>query len=145
MTTSVWTLGEGRLNGIEDLPFQMAPESHLKVKDKRLQCVLWPSLSEQFREDWAKPATQWTFKVEPNSLELGRASLPCAPKVRPLALAGRGPLGLRGREWSEERLEFPGAGACASLGSAGLLSARAFRPSRALSVGYLIWSTQEPG
>lgn len=44
-------------------------------------------------------------------------------------------MGLGGREGSKERLESQGAEAGASLGSVGLLSARAFRPARALSVG----------
>lgn len=102
---------------------------------------MYLSVSEQFRDERATSATEWTFKVEPNSLELGRVRLPCIPKVRPLALAGRGPLGLGGREGVvRERLEFPGAEACASLGSAGLLSARAFPPTGALNVGYLTYT-----
>lgn len=36
----------------------LAPENHLKVRDKRLQSVLCLSVSEQRREDRAKRATE---------------------------------------------------------------------------------------
>lgn len=61
------------------------------------------------------------------------------PEGQTAGLGGRRAFGSRRREWSEERLEFAGAEACASLGSASL-SARAFPPTGALNVGYLIYT-----
>lgn len=62
------------------------------------------------------------------------------PEGQTPGLGGQRAFGSRRREWSEERLKCPGAEACASLGSAGLLSARAFPPTGALNVGYLIYT-----
>lgn len=98
-------------------------------------------VSEQFRDERAKSATECTLEVEPTAWSWAGPACPESRRSDPWPWRA-GAFGSRRREWSEERLEFAGAEACASLGSAGL-SARAFPPTGALNVGYL--STQEPG
>ena len=149
-----WPFEEGRWNAMGDIPrmCHCGPSDKWKPFERKgqFQCVLGISILNSSGRTELKGATEQTFKGEPRCQELGRTSLPFIPKVRPSALVRRGDpsylsVGEEGSSGAELRLEAQGAEAGGPLGSSGLLSVGVFHPSHALSVGYIIWSPQQPG